>query len=235
MVATRSPSSLGADARSIGKLSGGSNGTAATPAIGSCTHSATTTETASPPATGSMRRSQGALSVFTVRASSNPAALTTAVSHVLNAGRQRVACDQPQQVRGDVLLEPKVSLGTLPLQLLSNARRLRTSERRVTDTEKTSTRLRRMTCVVERSVDLGKRPLSALEQRGAGRGQLDSARRANEQHEAELSLQLPNRTRKRRLRHVQTLRRSPDMKLLRHGDEVAQLPQLDRNIHCSGY
>ena len=85
MLATSSPPSVGAEARSIGKLSGGSNGTAATPAIGSSTHSPTTTETASPFATGSMRRSQGALSVFIVCSSSNPAALTTAVSQALNA------------------------------------------------------------------------------------------------------------------------------------------------------
>ena len=67
-----SPSWVGDDARSIGKLSGGSNGTAATPAIDSCTHSPTKTETASPSATGSMRRSHGALRVSSVRSSSKP-------------------------------------------------------------------------------------------------------------------------------------------------------------------
>src|SRR5206468_11544891 len=71
------------EARSIGKLSGGSNGTAAT-AGASAAHSATNTETAPPLATGNMRRSHGALSNSTVWSSSNPAARTTVRNQALN-------------------------------------------------------------------------------------------------------------------------------------------------------
>src|SRR5205085_6808106 len=64
---------------------GGSKGTATTPAIDSSAQSWENSETASPSETGSIRRSHGALSVSSVRLSSNPAALTTARSHALNA------------------------------------------------------------------------------------------------------------------------------------------------------
>jgi hypothetical protein len=47
---------------------------------------------------------------------------------------------------------------------------------------------------------------------------------------AKLTLQVTNRTRERRLRHMETLCRPPEMQLLRYGDEIAELPQLHRNI-----
>ena len=58
------------------------------------THSPTNTDTASPFATGSMRRSHGALSVSSVCSSSNPAALTTARSQALNDPARRLARQQ---------------------------------------------------------------------------------------------------------------------------------------------
>jgi Homeodomain-like domain len=71
------------DAKSIGKLSGGSSGTT-TPAAASPAHSPTIGQTASPFATGNRRRSQGALNVSSVRSSSNPPARMTARNQALN-------------------------------------------------------------------------------------------------------------------------------------------------------
>ena len=59
------------DARSVGKFSGGSNGTATACGIDS-TQSATTAATASPLPTWPMRRSHGALAVVIVRSTSTP-------------------------------------------------------------------------------------------------------------------------------------------------------------------
>ena len=94
-----------------------------------------------------------------------------------------------------------------------------------------ASRLRRTTRIVDRGVDLRKRPPRTLEQSRPGRCQLDAARRPHEQDQPELALQLADRARQRRLRHVQTLRRAAEVQLLRHGDEVPQLPQLNRDVH----
>src|SRR5207248_1821943 len=76
-------------------------------------------------------------------------------------------------------------------------------------------------------------PPRTLEQSRPGRRQLDPARRPDKQHQPKLTLQLTDRPRERRLRHVQTLRRPPEMQLLRNGDEITQLPQLNRNVHAA--
>jgi hypothetical protein len=150
-------------------------------------------------------------------------------------GRQLVASDLPQQLSSHILLEPKLQLRMLLLHLLGDPRCLQPRERGVTDPEKTAFGLRRSTRVLDRSIDLGKRPPRPLEQRRASRCQLDAARSPYEQHQPQLPLELANRTRERRLRHVQTLRCPPEMQLLRNGDEIAQLSQLERSIHRRGY
>lgn len=35
--------------------------------------------------------------------------------------------------------------------------------------------------------------------------------------------------------NVQTLRRTPEVQFLRHGDEITQLPQLKQKVHSCGY
>ena len=92
-------------------------------------------------------------------------------------------------------------------------------------------RRRRTTRVVNRSIDLRESMPRTLEQGGAGRCQLDTPRRPDEQHQPKLTLQLADRTRERRLRHVQTLRCAPEVQLLRYSDEVTQLTQLNRKVH----
>ena len=146
-----------------------------------------------------------------------------------------MASDLPQQLRRHVLLESKLELGTLSLQLLGDPRCLQAGERRVADAEDASLRLCRATRLVDRGIDLGKRRPGPLEQSGAGGRQLHAPRRSHEQHQPELTLQVADRARQRRLRHVQTLGRAPKMQLLSYGDEVAQLPQLDRKVHRGGY
>ena len=48
-------------------------------------------------------------------------------------------------------------------------------------------------------------------------------------------LEVPDRPRQRRLRHVQTLGGPPEMQLLGNRYEIPQLAQLNRKIHCRGY
>jgi hypothetical protein len=150
-------------------------------------------------------------------------------------GRQLVAGDLPQQFRSHVLLEPDLELRMLALYFLHDPRRLQPRERGVADPEKTALGLRRATRVLDCSIDLGKRPPRPLEQRRASRCQLHPARCPHEEHQPQVPLELANRTRERRLRHVQMLRRASEMQLLRDGDEIAQLSQLERNIHRRGY
>ena len=82
--------------------------------------------------------------------------------------------------------------------------------------------------VGDRPIDVSQRPPRALQQDRACRRQLNAPRRPHEQHDAELTLELTNRARQRRLRHVQPIRRPPKVQLLRDRNEITQLPQLDR-------
>jgi hypothetical protein len=86
--------------------------------------------------------------------------------------------------------------------------------------------------VGDRTIDLSQRTTRTLEQQRSRRGQLDTTRRTHEQHEPQLTLELTNRPRQRRLRHMQARRRTPEMQLLRHRDEIPKLPQLDQRLHA---
>ena len=89
----------------------------------------------------------------------------------------------------------------------------------------------RTTRVGDRSIDLLERSLRTLEEDGAGRCQFDVACRSLEQHHAELTLQLVDGTRKRGLRDVKPISSVPEVQLLNYSHEIAQLPDLDRNVH----
>src|SRR3954454_20389509 len=86
---------------------------------------------------------------------------------------------------------------------------------------------------IQGELDLGERPAPPLKQRGTGGGELDASRRPDEQHDPELALQLSDRSRERRLRHVQAVSRPPEVQLFGNRYEIAQLAQLDRNIHAA--
>ena len=64
------------------------------------------------------------------------------------------------------------------------------------------------------------------EQPPARLGQLDVPRRAHEQLDAQLGLELPDRLAQRRRGHVQPVGRTREAQLLGDGDEVAQMAQL---------
>ena len=115
--------------------------------------------------------------------------------------------------------------------LLGHPLRERTAERPVPDGDDLSSRPRRAARLVERDVDLGERHPRACQQRRPGRRELDVPRGPDEQDGPDVALQLPDRARQRRLRHVQALRRAAEVKLLGDRHEVPQLPQLDRRIH----
>ena len=89
--------------------------------------------------------------------------------------------------------------------------------------------------MVDREVNLGERSPCAREQGGSGRRQLDMPGGPDEEHEPELALEIPDRPRKRRLRHVQALGGAAEVQLLGNRDEVPQLSQLDWKIHYRGY
>ena len=59
-------------------------------------------------------------------------------------------------------------------------------------------------------------------------GELHHAARPLEELHAELGLELANRLRQRRLRDVELPGRTAEMELLAHREEVAQVPELDR-------
>jgi len=65
--------------------------------------------------------------------------------------------------------------------------------------------------VGERAVEVGEDPLRPLEQRLAGGGELDAARRAVEQRGAELGLHAADVLRERRLGHVEALGGAPEV------------------------
>lgn len=89
--------------------------------------------------------------------------------------------------------------------------------------------------VVDRELHLGQRGARAPQQRGAGGRELHAPRGPDEQHEPQLTLELPNRSRQRRLRHVQALGGPPKMQLLGDRHEVPQLAQLNGKLHGCAY
>src|SRR5580704_5316438 len=78
-----------------------------------------------------------------------------------------------------------------------------------------------------RRFDLGQRQTRVIEERLAGRGQLDAACAAGHEPGADLALQLAQLTAERRLRRAQPpLGGDRDALLLGHGNEITEMPQL---------
>jgi hypothetical protein len=77
-------------------------------------------------------------------------------------------------------------------------------------------------------VDLAQDGSDAVEQRLAGKRQLHAVGRAAQQLAAEHLLQRADLPAQRRLGDVEAFGRAAEVELLRHGDERAQVPQLDR-------
>jgi hypothetical protein len=87
--------------------------------------------------------------------------------------------------------------------------------------------------LLDRRVELGEDRPGALGEDLSGLGRHDSAARPQQQVHAELLLELGDRLRERRLRHVEPLGGATEVLLLHHREEVAQMPQLDRADHIS--
>jgi hypothetical protein len=119
----------------------------------------------------------------------------------------------PQRVRGHLLIQPNPEVPTARLHLLGDPHRRRPAERAIADTQHTLIQARRPTRIRNRAIDLGQRLPRTLEQHRTRRSQLHPPRRPHEQHQPELTLELTNRPRERRLRHMQALRRPPEVQL----------------------
>jgi hypothetical protein len=143
--------------------------------------------------------------------------------------------DPPERVRSHLLLDPHAQLGTRDPQGLHNAHNHVRHERATAQLQNGLIRLSRPLHLSDCSVDLGQRPTGPLEQQRPSRSQLHPTGRAHEQHHPEIALELTNRTRQRRLRHLQTPRRPGEVQLLRHRDEIPELPKLNRSVDRSGY
>ena len=130
-----------------------------------------------------------------------------------------------------LLLQAQGEPGTAGRRLLRDPGHNRSAERAVADREHSRIRPHGATRVGDRPIDLDQSPPRALEQHGARRRQLHPPRRTHEQHEAKLALQITNRPRERRLRHMQPLRSPPKMQCLSDSHEIAQLPKLNRCLH----
>ena len=86
---------------------------------------------------------------------------------------------------------------------------------------------RRALGVLGRSFGIRQRPPRPLEERTSRVCELHLAGRADEQGHPEVAFELPDCGAERRLRHVHPIRGAAEVQLLRHGDEVAQVAQLD--------
>ncbi len=86
--------------------------------------------------------------------------------------------DPPQQLGRHVLVEPNLYLRTLRRHFLGDPRHQRAVERPVADSQNAAIRLRRVTRVVDGSVDLSERPPRMLEESRSRRRQLDAPRGA---------------------------------------------------------
>ena len=86
---------------------------------------------------------------------------------------------------------------------------------------------RRALGVLGRPFGIRQRPARSGEERAPGVGELHLAGRADEEIDPEVAFELSDRGAERRLGHVHPLRGAAEVQLLRHGDEVAQVAQLD--------
>ena len=76
---------------------------------------------------------------------------------------------------------------------------------------------------------VGQHPARLLGEDAPRLGELHDPARPLEQLHPQLRLELSNRLRERRLRDVEPLGRSPEVELVAHGQEVAEVPELDRD------
>ena len=149
-------------------------------------------------------------------------------------GRREVMPRDPlEQVRRHALVETDGTTAVRPHQLVRDRHRHRPAEWAIPQSKRRRFRPHRTTHVHDGAVELRQRSPRALEQHRPCRGELHAPRRAHEQHDAQVTLELPNRPRQGRLRHVQPRRSPPEMELLRHRDEVPQLPELDGTVHAA--
>jgi hypothetical protein len=105
--------------------------------------------------------------------------------------------------------------------------RLEAGAPRVGDAQPPQRAGRRALGVLGRPVGVRDRPSRAREERASGVGEADLPGRALEELDAEVAFELPDRGAEGRLGHVQALRGAAEVQLLRYGDEVAQMAQLD--------
>src|SRR5919206_2099085 len=81
---------------------------------------------------------------------------------------------------------------------------------------------------VDRELHVGEHLAGLLREDAPRLGELHHAARPLEELHAELGLELANRLRQGRLRDVELPGRPPEVELLAHREEVAQVPELDR-------
>ncbi len=86
-------------------------------------------------------------------------------------------------------------------------------------------------CLLDVRTDLAQEVPAPLEERLARGRQRDAARRADEERASDQLLELADLLGERRLGHVQAAGRAAEVELLRDGDEVAQVPELELRVH----
>ena len=116
---------------------------------------------------------------------------------------------------------------TCPERPAERRERLEAGAPRIRDPQMPELAGRRALGVLGRSLGIRQRPPRSLEERASGVGEPHLAGRADEEIDPEVALELPDRGAEGRLRHVHPLRGAAEVQLLRHGDEVAQVAQLD--------
>ena len=82
-------------------------------------------------------------------------------------------------------------------------------------------------CVLGRPLSICERAPRAVQERASGVGESHLAGRADEEVYLEVAFELSDRGAERRLGHVHPARCAAEVQLLRNGDEVPQVPQLD--------
>jgi hypothetical protein len=81
--------------------------------------------------------------------------------------------------------------------------------------------------VLGRALGICESPPRSLKESATGIGEPHFPGRSDEEIDPEVAFELPDCGAQGRLRHVHPLRGAAEVQLLRHGDEVAQVAQLD--------
>ena len=105
--------------------------------------------------------------------------------------------------------------------------RLEARAPRIGDPQVTELAGRRALGVLGRPLGIRQRAPRSLKERATGVGEPHLAGRSGEEIDPEVAFELSDRGAERRLGHVHPLRGAAEVQLLRHGDEVAQVAQLD--------